>query len=257
MLQELMVASFDHQTNNFYTALPGVIVVVRNDLEELSVDVQPTLNIRNKDGTTSERPVVLNVPVQMPSSSTAALTFPVNVGDPVLLVYSMRSMDTWKRGTGNPLVPNDTRKFDKRDCVAIPGIWPFGRSINNPSTRIWQHNTGDLVIANNIGSSAENEVRLHQGGNITVNTNQDVFVNCNNATITAQADIAMTCSNFTLDADSSISITSPNTTWVGNISQTGDYSQTGTYTLAGININLHTHPILSGSSAPGPTGGPQ
>ena len=114
-LQELMNASFDYQTNNLYTAAPGVVVAVRNNLEELSVDVQPTVNILNKDKTTKERPVVLNVPVQMPSSSTAALTFPINVGDPVLLIYSMRSLDNWKRGEGKPSVPSDNRKFDKRD----------------------------------------------------------------------------------------------------------------------------------------------
>jgi hypothetical protein len=240
MLQELMTASFDYQTNNLYTAMPGVVVVVRNDLEQLSVDVQPTVNIKNYDGTTKERTVVLNVPVQMPSSSTAALTFPVNVGDPVLLIYSMRSLDTWKRGSGSPIVPNDTRKFDKRDCIAIPGIWPFGRSINSPSVRIWQHSTGDLVIANNIGSSAENEVRLKSSGDIQINTNQDVFVVCNNANVTAQQDITLNCANFDLTATTA-TFDIGSTTWIGNIDQTGGYTQTGTYTLDSININLHKH----------------
>lgn len=240
MFQELMNASFEYQTNNFYTAMPGVVVVVRNNLEQLSVDVQPSVNIRNYDGTTETRPVVLNVPVQMPSSSTAALTFPVNVGDPVLLVYAMRSLDTWKRGSGTPLVPNDLRKFDKRDCIAIPGIWPFGRSVNNPAVRIWQHDTGDLVIANNLGSPTENEVRLKSSGDVQVNTNQNVFVVCNNATVTAQQNITLDCTNFDVTADTA-TFAIGNTTWVGNINQSGDYVQTGTYTLDSININLHKH----------------
>ena len=253
MLQELMTSSFDYQTNNFYTAMPGVVVVVRNNLEQLSVDVQPTLNIKNRDGTTEERPVVLNVPVQMPSSSIAALTYPVNVGDPVLLIYSMRSLDTWKRGSGIPLVPNDLRKFDKRDCIAIPGIWPFSRSINNPSTRIWQHSTGDLVIANNIGTANENEVRLKASGDIQINTNQDVFVVCNNASVIAQQDITLNCANFDVTADTA-TFAIGSTTWVGSISQTGDYSQTGVYTLDSININLHKHTGVTPGS--GTSGGP-
>lgn len=259
MLQELMTASFDYQTNNFYTALPGVVVVVRNDLEQLSIDVQPTLNIKNFDGTTEVRPVVLNVPVQMPSSSTAALTFPINVGDPVLLVYTMRSLDNWKRSTGAPLAPNDTRKFDKRDCIAIPGVWPFGRSVNNPAVRIWQHSTGDLVIANNLGSSTENEVRLKASGDIQINTNQDVFVVCNNATVTAQQDITLNCANFDVTADTA-TFAIGTTTWIGGITQTGDYTQLGNYTLTGTatmnGITFDTHKHLNVQSGIDVSGGP-
>ena len=247
-LQEFANAAFDYQTNNLYTAMPGIIVTVRDNFNQLSVDVQPSINIKNKDGTTKERPVVLNVPVQMPSSSTAALTFPVNIGDPVLLVYSMRSVDNWKRGQGRPSVPNDNRKFDKRDCIAIPGIWPFGQSINNPSVRVWTHSTGDLVISNNIGGT-ENEVRLHQGGNITINTNQNVEVNCTSATITAQADVDVICQNFTVDAAGSFdvtaatgSITIPTTNWIGTINHTGTYVMTGgSATFNGITFNTHKH----------------
>lgn len=239
-LQELMTASFDYQTNNLYTAAPGVVVAVRNNLEELSVDVQPTVNILNKDKTTKERPVVLNVPVQMPSSSLAALTFPINVGDPVLLVYSMRSLDVWKRSEGKPTVPSDNRKFDKRDCFAIPGIWPFGRSVNKPSTRIWPHDTNDLVITNNIGTDAENEVRLHKNGDITINTNKDVFVNCNNASVVAQADITLNSATLDVTADTA-TFAIGETTWVGNISQSGNYTGTGTQTFNGIVFSSHVH----------------
>ena len=257
-LQEFANAAFDYQTNNLYTAMPGIVVTVRDNFNRLSVDVQPSVNIKNKDGTTKERPVVLNVPVQMPSSSTAALTFPVNVGDPVLLVYSMRSVDNWKRGQGRPSVPNDNRKFDKRDCIAIPGIWPFAQSVNNPSVRVWSHNTGDLVIVNNIGGT-ENEVRLHQGGNITINTNQNVEVNCNNATVTAQGGI--TLDSQTLDVTAiTATIDIGTTTWTGNIIHNGNYSQTGNYTLIGTatmnGIVFDTHKHTGVQTGPSNTGGP-
>ena len=246
MLEELMNASFDYQTNNMYTALPGIVVSVKDNLNTLSVDVQPTINIRNKDNTIKERPVVLNVPVQMPSSRTAAITYPVNVGDPVLLIYTMRGMDTWKRGKGTNTTPSDFRKFDKRDCIAIPGIWPFSESINNPQVRVWQHDTGDVVVVNNIGS-VENEVRLKKNGNVVINTNQDVEVNCNNASVVAQANIDMVCETFNLDATtinmtaSSASINIADTTWSGNISQSGNYTGTGVQTFNGIVFSSHVH----------------
>lgn len=246
MLEELMNASFDYQTNNMYTALPGIVVSVKDSLNTLSVDVQPTVNIRNKDNTVKERPVVLNVPVQMPSSRTAAITYPVNVGDPVLLIYTMRGMDTWKRGNGTNTTPSDFRKFDKRDCIAIPGIWPFSESINNPQVRVWQHDTGDVVVANNIGS-VENEVRLKKNGDVVINTNQNVEVNCNNASVVAQANIDMVCETFSLDATTinmtanSASINIADTTWSGNISQSGSYTGSGVQTFNGIVFSSHVH----------------
>ena len=248
-----MTASFDYQTNNLYTAAPGIVVAVRNNLEELSVDVQPTINILNKDKTTKERPVVLNVPVQMPSSSVAALTFPINVGDPVLLVYSMRSLDVWKRSEGRPTVPNDNRKFDKRDCFAIPGVWPFGRSINKPSVRIWQHDTNDLVVVNNIGTGSENEVRLKANGDIIINTNQNVEVNCNNATVIAQADITLNSANLDITADTA-TFAIGTTNWIGNITHSGNYTMTGTATFNGVPFNTHKHTNVQSGS--GVSGGP-
>ena len=232
MLEELMNASFDYQTNNMYTALPGIVVSVKDNLNTLSVDVQPTINIRNKDNTIKERPVVLNVPVQMPSSRTAAITYPVNVGDPVLLIYTMRGMDTWKRGKGTNTTPSDFRKFDKRDCIAIPGIWPFSESINNPQVRVWQHDTGDVVVVNNIGS-VENEVRLKKNGDVVINTNKNVEVNCNNAVVNAQNEIELNATSASFNIDETV--------WAGNITHLGNYTGTGVQTFNGIVFQNHVH----------------
>lgn len=256
-LQELLNNSFNYNMNNVYTAIPAIVVTVRNNLEDMTLDVQPTLNIKNKDGSIEERPVILNVPFQFPSSSTAAFTFPINVGDSVLLIFSMRGLDTWKRGTGRQVTPTDFRKFDKKDCFAIPGIHTISNSINDPQKRFWTHSTSDAVLVNNIGTSQENEVRLKSTGDIIINTQQNVEVNCNNATVTAQADITMTCANFSLDASASITMTAPvatvsigNTGWSGGISQTGDYTLTGTATFNGVAFDTHDHIPGPGPSNP-------
>lgn len=256
-LQELLNNSFNYNMNNVYTAIPAIVVTVRNNLEDMTLDVQPTLNIKNKDGSIEERPVILNVPFQFPSSSTAAFTFPINVGDSVLLIFSMRGLDTWKRGTGRQVTPTDFRKFDKKDCFAIPGIHTISNSINDPQKRFWPHSTSDAVLVNNIGTSQENEVRLKSTGDVIINTQQNVEVNCNNATVAAQADITMTCANFSLDASDSITITSPiatvsvgSTSWSGGISHNGSYTLTGTATFNGIAFDTHDHIPGPGPSNP-------
>jgi hypothetical protein len=258
-LQELLGSSFNSQMTNIFTAIPGVVVTVRNELTDMTLDVQPTINIKTKNGEVKERPVIVNVPFQFPSSSTAALTYPINVGDSVLLIFSMRGLDTWKRGNGRMVTPTDFRKFDKRDCFAIPGVFPSANSINNPAKRTWPHNTKDTVLVSNIGKNTETEVRILEAGGIIINTNQDAVVNCMNAEVVAEANITMSCQVFDLTATTA-TFDIGTTEWLGDINQTGNndhlgnYTQTGNYTATGVQtfngVIFSTHDHIPG---PGPS----
>ena len=215
-LQEVLVAAFQNQANQINTAIPCIVVAVRDSLNGAMVDIQPTVNQRFKDGTTKERPVVLGVPVAFPVSSTAGLTFPIKVGSTGIAVFSMRNLDAWKGSSGRPTTPLNYAKFDKGDAMFIPGIQPPGESVNNPSKRTWLHSTEDVVLVNNIGTGNECEVRLKPSGDIVINTNQNVEVNCKNATVTAQENVDVICQNVTVDCDiadvtgtASISLTAP------------------------------------------------
>ena len=208
-LQEVLVAAFQNQMSNVNTAIPCIVVAVRDSLNGAMVDIQPTVNQRFKDGNVKERPVVLGVPVAFPVSSTAGLTFPIKVGSTGIAVFSMRNLDAWKNSSGRPTTPLNFAKFDKGDAMFIPGIQPPGESVNNPSKRTWPHSTEDVVLVNNIGTGSECEVRLKPSGDVVINTNQNVEVNCNNATVTAQADVAVECINANVDASVSINLTAP------------------------------------------------
>lgn len=252
-LQELLVSAFQSQSNNLYTAIPCIVIAVRDGLEGAMVDIQPTINQKMKDSTVKERPPILGVPVSFPVSSTAGVLFPVKVGTTGTAIFSMRNLDAWKSSSGGPSTPLNFAKFDKGDALFFPGIQPPGVSLSNPAKHIWQHSTDDVVVFNNISTGTENEVRLKSSGDVQVNTNQNVFVVCNNATVTAQQNITLDCTNFDVTA-STATFAIGNTTWVGNINQSGDYVQTGTYTLDSININLHKHTGVTPGA--GTSGGP-
>jgi len=257
-LQEVLVAAFQNQMSNVNTAIPCIVVAVRDSLNGAMVDIQPTVNQRFKDGTTKERPVILGVPVSFPVSDSAGLTFPIKVGTTGIAVFSMRNLDAWKNGSGRPTTPLNFAKFDKGDAIFIPGIQPPGVNVNNPSKRTWSHSTEDTVLVNNIGTGQECEVRLKPSGDVVINTNQNVEVNCNNATITAQADVDVICQNFTVDAAGSFDITAaigtiniPTTSWTGVINHTGNYVMTGgSATFNGIIFNTHDHNPGPGPSNP-------
>jgi len=244
--ESAMKAFFEYQMRGVYTAMPGIVMGVRNE-EECRVDVKPMVNMVFPDWTEDEEhPTILSVPLIFQSSSTSAFTFPVKAGDTVWLMFSQVSMDVFKSGDGTVQPPNDYRRFDKRDAVAIPGIHPFGLSINKQTNRTLPHSTQDAVIVHNIGADNECEIRMKPTGeikitspvkieaiaptvNVTASTSATVSAPAIYATATTLATItapiaainAVTSATITsplvaISASTSCVVTSPVFTWNGN-----------------------------------------
>ena len=226
MLESLLNSMFEYKSREMYTALPAVVVSVHNNLSTLTIDAQPAVNVREPDSeNVIPRPVIQNIPVQMPSSSTSAFTYPVNVGDSVLLVFCMDGIDSWKRGDGRSSTPSDYRHHSIRDCFAITGIHTMSGSVNNPSKRVWAHNTKDAVITHNIGRGNETEVRLLASGGVVINTNQSATINCKEANINS----------------TTMNVNVPNTNWNGDIKHTGVIDNSGTIKSNDVTVTNHTH----------------
>lgn len=171
-LESALNSFFEYRMRSVMTAIPAVIVGVDN-LEEQRVDVTPVINAVFPDNSAEVGyPAIFSVPLIFPASSTSAFTFPINQGDTVLLVFSQKAMDVFKGGDGLPAAPNDYRVFDKRDAIAIPGLWPFQNAINRQDKRTLPHSTSDAVLTHNIGTASECEIRLKSGGSIEINGNQ-------------------------------------------------------------------------------------
>jgi len=249
--EDSLEAFFDYKSATMYTALNCRVVAVKTELHEQRIDVQPLPNAVKPDGEDKQRPVITNVPVMFPSSKKASLTFPIDVGDTVLCVFSQRSLDQFKASTNpKPYKPNDTRRFSIRDAIAIPGLFSFSDAINNPAKHTWTHSTRDLVIVNNLGTGQENEVRLKEGGDIEVKTNQDFYatfnnglIECNNLQIDCANDMTLNIgNNMTMSVGSvtdittttlnvtvggSTEVSSPTTNWTGTFNLAGTFSQSG------------------------------
>ncbi|ALT58352.1 hypothetical protein phiMK_102 [Pseudomonas phage phiMK] len=233
-LQELLNLHSSTEGSKQYTAIPCVVLRVLDDFRRLSVDVRPVVNDLYKDGTSEEQPEILSVPVIMPGTANTLISFPLNVGDTVLCVFSQRTIDVFKgSATGQPHTPNDLRKFNMADAIAIPGLFTFPRSMNDPSRHSWPHDTKDLTIAHNLMTGQEAEVRIKANGDILINSRKTISINAQNVNVK--------CASLTVDA--------AHTTWNGNIAHTGNYVQTGgTSTFNGIPFHTHKHGgIMPGS----------
>lgn len=232
-IQSTMISAFDSQINNLYTIIPCIVVAVRDGLNGQMVDIQPTINQKQQDGTVAERPTIGGVPVSFQVSKKAGFTFPIEVGDTGTAMFSMRNMDGWKAGNGRPASPMNFAKMDKSDAIFLPGIQPPGVAVNNPAKHVLTHDTKDTVLFANLGG-VESEVRLKVDGSVEINTsNQPVIINCSDATVNASNSINLNAVNLTVDAT--------NSTWIGPINHTGNYTGVGVQTFNGVIFSTHRH----------------
>lgn len=233
VIQDTINSAFDYKMESVNTAIPCIVLGIRDNGGTQMVDIQPTINQKLQDGSIKERPPILGVPVSFPVSSTAGMTYPIKIGDTGMAVFSMRDMDSWKSGNGRPSTPSTASKMSAGDAVFYPGIQPPGNAVNNPSKHVLTHSTADTVMFANLGA-VECEVRLKADGSIEINTsNQPVTINCSNATVNASESINLNSPQMTVDVASSV--------WLGDIVHTGNYTGVGVQTFNGIVFSTHRH----------------
>lgn len=231
------------------TAIPCKVVNIYQNMEQQKVDVIPSVSNLLKDGTGEQPMQILGVPVIFPGSSTTLISFPINVGDTVWVMFSQRSMDNFKIGSGEPTTANDYRKFSDQDAVAIPGLFPFGKSPNTPQVRKFPHDSNrDLCLAHNIGSGSEVNIMLKQSGEMIINTEMAVTVNCKTGVINATE-------SYTINTPT-LNVNAATTNWTGNIIHSGNYTMTGQATFNGVLFDTHFHSgVTPGSGNSGPVAG--
>lgn len=149
-----------HQAN-MHVSLPAEII--EYDFEKQKASVQPLLNKAWADDTVTPMPVLENVPVIFPRSGGASLTFPVSKGDTCLLVFIERSTDLWLT-VGGQVTPDDDRKFDLSDAVAIMGLFPFSENSQ-------ADNNDDVLL-----KYSDSEIRIQKNGDIQIKTSNKVAI---------------------------------------------------------------------------------
>jgi hypothetical protein len=113
-----------------HTCMPGQIETY--DYKTAKADVLPLINRSYDDGSVIRMPVIMNVPIVWPRTSAGAITFPLQRGDGVLILFSERSIDEWLTN-GKQVTPLDTRQYDLSDAIAIPGCFAFNVSVPSPA----------------------------------------------------------------------------------------------------------------------------
>jgi hypothetical protein len=112
--------------------------VEKYDASKQKATIKPLLKKRYKqEDKDTELPVITDVPVQWPSAAggSSYLHLPLAKGDLGMAIFCERSIDAWLQGKGQMVAPNDPRHHHLSDAVFVPGVRPFGASLNNTSAQ--------------------------------------------------------------------------------------------------------------------------
>jgi hypothetical protein len=112
--------------------------VEKYDAAKQKATIKPLLKKRYKEeDNDTELPVITDVPVQWPSAAggSSYLHLPLAKGDLGMAIFCERSIDAWLHGKGQMVAPNDPRHHHLSDAVFVPGVRPFGASLNNTSAQ--------------------------------------------------------------------------------------------------------------------------
>ena len=124
-LPDVIQATIDRNLNRLYTAIPAIITDVSKLQSKNTISVQPAVQKILTDGFSYDMAVLPDVPVQWSGGGDAVMTFPLKVGDDVLLVFSMVSRADWWLSKG-VVTPFDRRLHNLSDAFAIPKIFREG-----------------------------------------------------------------------------------------------------------------------------------
>jgi hypothetical protein len=167
-LSEVMRKAIDSQLTELHVCMPARVKSYDATLQ--TANVQPTLKRVYTDGEKVSLPVINNVPVCHPRAGQAIVHLPLKADDIITLVFSSRSLDSWKLTTGTTEIdPEDPRKHALSDAYAIPGGYP---SLNPAIVT----EANDLQLKHTLA-----EINIKEDGNIVFKAGPLFTVNMTNS----------------------------------------------------------------------------
>lgn len=121
---------------------PGI--VRRYDASSKRAMIQPALLISYTDGREARKPPLLDVPVIHPTGGGYILHVPLEVGDPVLILFSERGITKWKESFGESRIDN-IGMHNERDAICLPGFGALSGTMIRPGLSL-QTEDGSVAV---------------------------------------------------------------------------------------------------------------
>ena len=114
-LEQVLDAALEARISSMWSALPARVLSWSTN-GTCSVQPFPAMV---QDDETMPLPSLSGVPVAYPAGAGGSITYPLEAGDYVLLIFSSSPLAAW-RNNGNEGDPGETRRFDLSDAWCIP-----------------------------------------------------------------------------------------------------------------------------------------
>ncbi len=184
---------FDSSMQNVHTCIPATIVDYDFSVQKASV--LPSVKITLSDGTVLSQPIISNVPVIFPRSKNASLTFPLEKGDGVLLVFSERCLDNWLASNTDEVEEIINRRFDLTDAIAIVGLSSIvTQSLGTKDDLVLVYKNSSVKILKDGGINLNNsncQINLSADGKFNISNNDENLLNIINDTLSACKSITV------------------------------------------------------------------
>jgi hypothetical protein len=158
--REALDLVINDKMRDLHTSFPAQVLAYNATLGTL--EVRPALKREavDEDGglvfeTISD---LYGIPIMWPRGGGYVMTFPIAVGDWVLIHCAEQSTLVWRRRGIAPSSPGFTDPHGLNGCVAVPGWYPDTKRTLTPSTT-------DLVIGSLDGSTT---IKVKPGGTVTL-----------------------------------------------------------------------------------------
>lgn len=152
-LAEVILAGIETALGEVHKALPGKVTAYDPVTNTAIVKPQIKKPLTAADGGVAyeDIPEIPFVPVLWPRTAGYAITFPLAVGDCVLLIFCDTSLAEW-RESGDVAEPLDARRHSVGWPVAIPGFFPDATALSSAPDALAARAAG-MVIGEDGGSS--------------------------------------------------------------------------------------------------------
>lgn len=112
------------------------------------VSATPLIDKIMPDGEVIRLGEIVKIPVVFPRTSRFRMTYPLEKGDGVLLLFSQRCIDEWYQD-GDFSTPVNPRVFALTDAIAIPGLFGNGKGLSVASDKEFEIEFDDVKLSSN------------------------------------------------------------------------------------------------------------
>lgn len=183
-LADLLITAIQSELRDkLHTCIPAIVTKYNKD--NVTIEAAPLIDKVFSDGTVIRFQPIVQIPVVFPRTKRFKMSYPLEAGDGVLLLFSERCIEEWV-ANGDYSTPDNPRCFSLTDAIAIPGLFGIkaGKPINSDKEFELEFDdvkmtsdgkkfffTGDIVVDGEVTANGKDlSDHMHGPGTLVLST---------------------------------------------------------------------------------------